>query len=84
MILTFYSLDRRGTPASFDILIDGQVVASQDVDRSEPPRFFDIEYAIPARLVTGKEEVTVRFEAKQGSQIATVFAIRMIRGDDPR
>jgi hypothetical protein len=84
MILTFYSLDRRGTPASFDILIDGQVIATQDVDRSEPPRFFDLEYEIPARLVAGKESVTVRFEAAEGSQIATVFGIRMIRGDDPR
>ena len=84
MILTFYSLDRRGTPAAFDILVDGQVVATQEVDRSEPPRFFDLDFPIAAGLVAGKEAVTVRFEAKEGSQIATVFGIRVIRGDDPR
>jgi len=28
--------------------------------------------------------VTVRFQAKDGSQIATVFGLRMIRGDAAR
>jgi len=84
VILTYYSLDRRGTPASFNILIDGQVVAKQDIDRSEPPRFFDIEYPLPGALVAGKESVTVRFEAEENSQIATVFGLRMIRGDSQR
>ena len=84
MILTFYSGDRRGTPASFDVLADGQVMATQVIVQSEPPRFFDIEYSIPAGLVAGKESVVIRFEAKEGGQIATVFGIRMIRGDAAR
>ena len=84
MILTYYSGDRRGTPASFRIQVDGQVVATQDIDRSEPPRFFDIEYPLPGPLVVGKDAVTVRFEALEGSQIATVFGLRMIRADATR
>jgi len=52
--------------------------------RSEPPRFFDVEYPIPAAVVAGKETVNVRFVAKGGSQIATVFGLRMIRGDARR
>jgi hypothetical protein len=84
MILTFYSGDRRGTPALFDILVDGQVLATREILQTEPPQFFDIEYQIPARLIAGKESVVIRFEAEEGSQIATVFGIRMIRGDAPR
>lgn len=84
LILTFYSDDRRATPASFEVLVDGQVVAALDIGRTEPPRFFDLEYPIPAALVAGKETVTVRFEAKEGSQIATVFGLRLIRGDARR
>jgi len=84
VILTYYSEDRRGTPASFEIQVDGQVVAAPDIGRSEPPRFFDVEYPVPAAFVAGKETVTVRFQAKEGSQIATVFGLRMIRGDAQR
>jgi len=84
LIVTYYSGDRRGTPASFEILVDGQVVAEQDQHLTDPPRFFDIEYPLPPRLVRGKGKVALRFRAKEGSQIATVFGIRMIRGDAER
>ena len=84
LIATYYSDDRRGTPAAFEILIDGTSVAEAEVDRSEPPRFFDIEYPVPARLVEGKESVTVRLQAKPDSRIATVFGLRMVRADELR
>ncbi len=84
LILTHYSEDRRGTPAAFEIRIDGQRLAEAEVGRSEPPRFYEVEYPIPAELARGKDSVTVRFEARAGSQIATVFGLRMIRADAPR
>ncbi len=84
LIATYYSGDRRGTPADFTILVDGTQVAAQHVAFADPPHFYDIEYAVPAGLMRGKSKVTVRFEAKAQSQIATVFGLRMIRGDAPR
>ena len=80
LIATYYSGDRRGTPAEFDILVNGTRVAGQVVELSDPHRFFDVEYPIAAELVRGHDEVTVRFEAKAGSRIATVFGVRVIRG----
>src|SRR5205823_1518471 len=59
-------------------------VAYQQPGLSDPHRFFDLEYRLPEELVRGKSKVTVRFQAKQGSQIATVFGLRMIRGDAAR
>jgi hypothetical protein len=32
-------------------------------------------------VVQGKEKVTVRFQTRNGSSIASVFGIRMIRAD---
>ena len=84
LIATYYSGDRRGTPAAFDILVDGTRVAGQEVSLSDKAAFFDAEYPIAAELVRGKEKVTVRFQARDGSQIATVFGLRMIRGDAAR
>ena len=84
LIATYYSGDRRGTPADFEIQVDGRRVAGQEVRLHDTPRFFDAEYPIPPELIRGKEKVTVRFQAKDGSQIATVFGLRMIRGDAAR
>jgi hypothetical protein len=79
LIATYFSGDRRGTPADFDILIDGQRIATQQLRLTNPPRFFDVEYPIPEERIRGKNKVTVRFQAAAGSQVATVFGVRMVR-----
>jgi len=84
LITTYFSGDRRGTPADFEIQVDGRTISDQHLGLSDPHRFFDLEYRLPEDLVRGKSKVTVRFQAKQGSQIATVFGLRMIRGDAAR
>jgi DUF1680 family protein len=81
VVATYYSADRRTSPASFEILVDGQRIAEQKVERTDPGRFYDVQYPVPAALVQGKSRVVVRFQAKEGSQIAAVFGIRMTRGD---
>jgi hypothetical protein len=84
LILTYFTGDRRGVPASFDILVDGTRIAEEHVERSEPSRFLDVEHAIPAELVRAKQKVTLRFQAKTGSQVATIFGLRVIRADAER
>jgi uncharacterized protein len=84
LVVTYFSDDRRATPAAFDILVDGTKVGAQEVTRTEPRRFYDVEYDIPAALVKGKASVTVRFQAHDESQVATVFGVRTIRGDAAR
>jgi len=84
LILTCFSGDRRGLPASFVVLIDGTRVADLSIARSEPPRFFDVEASIPAALVRGRREVTLRFEATAGGRIPTIFGVRLIRADAER
>ena len=84
LIATYFSGDRRGTPADFGIQVDGGSIGDQQLGLSDPHRFFDLEYRLPEDLVRGKSKVTVRLQAKQGSQIATVFGLRMIRGDAAR
>ncbi|UCG88495.1 MAG: glycoside hydrolase family 127 protein, partial [Gemmatimonadota bacterium] len=64
VIVTYYSGERRRGAVNFDILADGQRIAEQEVTRSEPARFYDVEYVVPANLVQGKEEVTIKFQAQ--------------------
>ena len=83
IVVTYYSGDRRGTPASFVILVEGERVADQELRFADPMRFFDVEYPVPARLVQGKSKVAVRFQAAAGGRVATLFGLRMIRDRMP-
>ena len=83
LVVTYHGGERRRT-ATFDILIDGTKIATQEVARSLKPGFFDAEYALPAEKVKDKQRVTVRFQVQAGSEIAAVFGIRIIRADIPR
>ena len=82
LILTYFSDDRRATPATFDVSIDGGMVSTQEVGRSVPRRFYDVRIPVPAELVAGKEAVTLRFESHEDSQIATIFGVRLVRADE--
>jgi len=77
--VTYYSDEWR--KRTFDILVDGQTVGQQVIEKRGAPHFFDVEYAVPANLVDGKQKVTVTFRATGGNEIGAVFGIRMIRAD---
>ncbi len=72
---------------SFEIQVDGKKLAEQTFERRSPEqvvRFFDLEYPIPADLLKDKQKVTIRFQAAEGSEIAAIFGLRMLRGDAER
>lgn len=81
LIVTYHTGERK--PRSFEILLDGRRLAAETLERSEPPRFRDVEYTIPAAMTKGKQKVTVRFQAARGSGIAAVYGLRMIRTGAP-
>lgn len=63
---------------AFDILVDGNAVASQTLHLDTPGRFFNRAYPIPAGLVAGKREITVRFQAKPGAIAGGLFGCRVV------
>src|SRR4030042_653028 len=84
LVVTYCSDHHSRGKAVFDILVDGQKIANQEVTRSSPARFYDVEYAIDPNFIEGKEKVTVRFQATEGNVVAAIFGIRMIRADAER
>ena len=82
LVTTYYSDEWR--KRTFDIMVDGQKVGEQVVEKGGAPHFFDVTYAIPADLVKDKQKVTVRFQATDNNEIAAVFGIRTVRADQVR
>ncbi len=83
LIATYHGEERANR--SLEILVDGVRVGEQKIERHRPgsptKSFFDVEYAVPAELVKGKQKVTVRFQATGGNETAGVFGVRIVRAD---
>jgi hypothetical protein len=86
LVVTYHGEER--AKRTFEILVEGQRVGEQTIERHRPGsgtgQFFDVEYAIPAELVRGKQKVTVRFQATANNEIAAVYGVRTIRADAER
>ena len=79
LIIGFHSYERRYSPGDFRILIDGELLTVYSQEKSEPPRFYDVRLPVPSHLFAGKESVTLRFEAKEDSQVPSIFGLRLVR-----
>ncbi len=84
LVVTYYSVERRRSASNFEIRVEGQRIAQEQHQNSEPARFYDVEYAIPAEVIAGKEKITVRFQAVEGGDTAGVYGLRIIRADAER
>ncbi|MGB8356525.1 MAG: glycoside hydrolase family 127 protein [Chthoniobacteraceae bacterium] len=50
---------------TFDILVDGKLLATQSLNHDSPGKFLDVDYPLPADLITGKGKITIRFQSRQ-------------------
>jgi len=64
---------------TFDILIDDQVIATQNGSNIAPGKFIDLVYNIPEKLTKGKDKVTVKFIGKSGHRAGPAFTVRTIK-----
>jgi DUF1680 family protein len=83
LVATYYSGERRRRSA-FEVLVNGERVGTEEVKPTSPPRFYDVEYALPAEVAKDRQRVTLRFQTTEGNEIGPVFGLRMIRANPPR
>ena len=50
----------------FDVLVDGQKIATQQLQNNHPDQFYDEVYPLPADVLKGKNKITVKFQAHKG------------------
>jgi DUF1680 family protein len=73
-----------GFPGSrtFGILVDGELIATENISNKKDGEFILEEYNIPEKITRGKNKVTVRFAAHPRNMAGPVFGVRMIRKGD--
>ena len=65
-----------GPRRGFDILADGEKIATQTLE-IHPTEYFDIEYPLPENLTRGKERITVKFQGLPNSGVGAVADVRV-------
>ncbi len=78
LVVTYNRDNRRAR--SFEVVVDGERLAEERIPFDSESRFYDREYALPPALVRGKTQLTIRFQAQEGSEIAPVYGLRLTRG----
>jgi ribosomal protein S27AE len=63
----------------FDIAVDNQIIATQDLTAVIPGHFFDMEYKIPMSLTRGKTGVKVEFQAHAGMTAGGLYGCEMLK-----
>ena len=63
---------------AYDILVNGEVIATEEYDETATPQFFDRrqidnDYPIPAAMIAGKSKITVAFRPYQESSTGAIF-----------
>lgn len=69
-----------GYPGSktFDILVDGKLIATENISMIKDGSFLSIEYPVPESVSKGKNKLTVSFKAHPSNIAGPVFGVRMM------
>lgn len=79
VVCTYWGSDRGGR--KFDILADGQRVATQELNNTRPGEFFDVVYPLPPDLTKDKASVTIRLQAHPANIAGGLFDLRLLRSE---
>jgi hypothetical protein len=64
----------------FDIYIDDQkLITENNTGRWNQSKFQHIEYKIPSSMLTGKEYITVKFQALPNNTAGAVYHVRLVK-----
>jgi len=70
---------------AYDILTNGELLATATVDNSKPNQYFEKRYSIPAKILDGATNgrVTIKFSSKSGSGAgaAGIYDVRLMKPD---
>ena len=72
-------LARERGARTFDVLVDGVKVHTENLVDNQKPAFVFTEMPIPAELVAGKKTVEVRFVPKKGNTAGGLFGLWLTR-----
>jgi len=68
----------RDNGPEFDLLADGNVIATPKLETAGLEDYYAAEYPVAATLLAGKHKLSVRIQAKPGKPTASVYNLRLV------
>lgn len=65
---------------TFDLLVNGRVIATVELPGGRRDRFVDVAYAVPAELATAGT-LTVRFASREKSRTGSIYGVRLAKAE---
>lgn len=78
---TYWGSDSNGRV--FDVLVNGTIITTQTLSNNVPGQFFTVLYPISPALITGKTNVTIRFQSHAGQEVGGLFGLQTVTTSDP-
>lgn len=77
LLCTYWGMDNRGR--TFDILVNGVKIATEDLNKYKSSKFYDIIYPIPTEVTKGKQQVKITFTPAVHCMVGPLYGeVRMI------
>lgn len=82
LLLTFFAGERGRT---FDLIVDGETLATLDLEGDDPDTFSDRLIPIPGDLAArwANNPLEVKFAAREGSLAGALYGLRLLRAEAP-
>ena len=71
---------------AYDIFVNGELLATETVDHSNPNRYFEKRYTLPEKSLSNGTNglVSIKFSAKRGATGGGVYDVRLMKPDSTR
>jgi len=76
LVCTYWGSDSNRT---FDILVDGEKIATVELQKRTPGRFYDEDYPLPPALTQGKTRIVVKFVPWKGKTAGGLYGARVVK-----
>ena len=74
LICTYWGSDRDRT---FDVVVNGVVVATQTLEGRQPDKAIEIAYPLPPEALNGQQNLTVRFKGTGKGRVGGLLGLRL-------
>ncbi|MGD0037828.1 MAG: beta-L-arabinofuranosidase domain-containing protein [Bacteroidota bacterium] len=76
LLLTYIGDDK---DRKFDVTVEGKLIVTVEWSGGKSNKFYDVEYPLPAELISGKQKITIKIEANHDKTAGRIFGCRTIR-----
>jgi hypothetical protein len=80
LVCTYWGADSDRT---FDVIANGQKLATQKLDGSRGNKYFEVTYPIPEAALSGQQNISVRFQGLGTGRAGGVFGLRAAKRPQP-